>query len=323
MGDFQSTVNVYNSLGFVGDVAFDGPNRANAYNLYSNGTPNVIGYAYTTTTGANPNPPADAGNAGTAQVGGTGVFAGILINPKEYALRGVTGNPLGASIVLPDYAIGDLMFMGEIFVNLPGPANIGDLVTYSAATGALNSIPPTSSFTGAISTTTLTVSAISAGSVQVGMVLSGTGVTPGTIITALGTGTGDTGTYTVSPSQTASSTTITAASLPAPAFAASAAYITTSAGVDTLHITTLTSGELVIGQQVFGTGVAPNTVITAYGSGTGGTGTYTLNTSGQTVASSGSPEAMTGPANTIITGAVVSRYNPDTTGGNAVIRLTK
>ena len=64
--------------------------------------------------------------------------------------------------------------------------------------------------TGAISTTTLTVSAVTSGTLGIGSVLSGTGITSGTTITALGTGTGGTGTYTVSASQTVSSTTITA-----------------------------------------------------------------------------------------------------------------
>lgn len=66
------------------------------------------------------------------------------------------------------------------------------------------------SFTGSISGTTLTVTAVASGTVQVGQVLSGTGITSGTQILALGTGTGGNGTYTISTSQTASSTTITA-----------------------------------------------------------------------------------------------------------------
>lgn len=63
-------------------------------------------------------------------------------------------------------------------------------------------------FTGSISTTTLTVSAITAGNLAVGMIISGVGVTAGTTITALGSGTGGVGTYTLSASQTVSSTTI-------------------------------------------------------------------------------------------------------------------
>lgn len=65
------------------------------------------------------------------------------------------------------------------------------------------------SFTGSISATTLTVSAISAGSIQKGEVITGAGVTAGTTVTALGTGTGGVGTYTVSVSQSVASTTIT------------------------------------------------------------------------------------------------------------------
>lgn len=58
---------------------------------------------------------------------------------------------------------------------------------------------------------TLTVSAVGSGTLAVGQQLSGSGVTVGTQITALGTGSGLTGTYFVTPSQTAGSTTITAA----------------------------------------------------------------------------------------------------------------
>jgi len=64
-------------------------------------------------------------------------------------------------------------------------------------------------FTGAISGTTLTISAVTNGVLRVGSFISGTGVTAGTYITAFGTGTGGVGTYTVSASQTVSSTTIT------------------------------------------------------------------------------------------------------------------
>jgi hypothetical protein len=64
------------------------------------------------------------------------------------------------------------------------------------------------SITGSIAGTTLTVTAGSG--VAIGQILSGTGVTANTTITALGTGTGGAGTYTVSASQTVASTTITA-----------------------------------------------------------------------------------------------------------------
>lgn len=57
-------------------------------------------------------------------------------------------------------------------------------------------------FTGAINGTTLTVSALSSGYLDVGNQVIGTGVSAGTVITAFGTGTGGVGTYTVNKSQT-------------------------------------------------------------------------------------------------------------------------
>ena len=63
--------------------------------------------------------------------------------------------------------------------------------------------------TSSISTTTLTVGGTVTGTFYVGMVLSGTGVAPGTSITAFDSGSGGAGTYTISPTQTVTTTTIT------------------------------------------------------------------------------------------------------------------
>lgn len=59
------------------------------------------------------------------------------------------------------------------------------------------------SFTASITGTTMTVTAVSSGTIAAGQLLNGTGTTAGTYITALGTGVGGTGTYTVSVSQNA------------------------------------------------------------------------------------------------------------------------
>ena len=64
--------------------------------------------------------------------------------------------------------------------------------------------------TGTIATTVLTVSAVTSGALAAGHTISGSGVTPGTTITTLGTGTGGIGTYNLSASQTlAGATTVT------------------------------------------------------------------------------------------------------------------
>ena len=57
--------------------------------------------------------------------------------------------------------------------------------------------------------TVLNVTAVTSGTIELGMQLTGTGVTAGTRITAYGTGSGGTGTYTVGTSQEVTSTTIT------------------------------------------------------------------------------------------------------------------
>jgi hypothetical protein len=82
--------------------------------------------------------------------------------------------------------------------------------------GTWGGITGSVSFTGSISGTTLTVAAVSSGTLAVGQLIVGTGVSaspPGsnaTYITALGTGTGGAGTYTVNVSQTVSSRAMTA-----------------------------------------------------------------------------------------------------------------
>ena len=323
MPDFQSAVGIYNALGVAGDLAFSGPMRAAPYNLVSTPLSNVVGYAYTVTSGADPSVASGSPLAGTARVGGTGVFAGILVNPKAYPLIGSTSNALAASLAVPENTIGELLTMGYIYVSLPGPAVIGDLVTYDPLTGALNSIAPQAEFTGAIATTTLTVSAVAKGALAIGQLVTGTGVTPGTYITALGTGLGNTGTYTVNISQTVSSTnTLRAANNPVPAFSVTGSIAPGASPLvdpSVLTVTAVGSGTLRIGDQIFGTGIPANTTILSLGTGVGGAGTYNVNAINLTFASG----TITGPAYVIVPNATVDRYTVGNPGAvNAVIKLT-
>jgi len=92
------------------------------------------------------------------------------------------------------------------------PQYSDDLFLGSAETAMGTGLRPnTSTFTGSMSGTTLTVTALLTGSpILVGMYVDGTSVTDGTYITANGTGSGGTGTYTINQSVTASSTTMVA-----------------------------------------------------------------------------------------------------------------
>jgi hypothetical protein len=71
-----------------------------------------------------------------------------------------------------------------------------------------------STFKGTISGTTLTVSTLLTGALDVGMTIIGNGISANTTITALASGVGGLGTYTVSINQTVSRTSMTAVSNP-------------------------------------------------------------------------------------------------------------
>ncbi len=128
-------------------------------------------------------------------------------------------------------------------------------------------------FTGSISTTTLTVTAVASGVLRVGTVLNGTGVTGGTTITALGTGTGGTGTYTVSASQTVASTTLTSGNL-AYGYRCEAVYDGTSGQINYLsdnrafgYVLAPSTGFPTPGASLYGSGnqSVPNNAATALG----------------------------------------------------------
>ncbi|MGO4337868.1 DUF3383 domain-containing protein [Labrys sp. KB_33_2] len=86
------------------------------------------------------------------------------------------------------------------------PGGIGDYAVSAAQ--AVNNVAFTATYG------LLTVTAVASGTLSVGQVLSGTGVTAGTLITGLGTGEGLLGTYYVQKTQTVASGTITAAPAP-------------------------------------------------------------------------------------------------------------
>ena len=138
------------------------------------------------------------------------------------------------------------------------------------------SSPSAAVFTGSISGTTLTVTAITNGTIAINQALFGINVTQATVITALGTGTGGIGTYTVNLSQSVASTQMNSATV--------GAVVTGDISGTTLTVSAVTSGTLVVGQTIQGSTVTAQTIITALGTGTGGAGTYTVNNS-QTVTS--------------------------------------
>ena len=122
--------------------------------------------------------------------------------------------------------------------------------------------------------TVLNVSAVTSGTLRVGMTVYGDGVVAGTRITALSSGSGGTGTYTVNNSQLITSATLTT-NVVVSGFSSKTgpAVIVGSISGTTLTVASVSSGTLAIGQKITGTGVSANTYITA---GSGSTWTVSV-----------------------------------------------
>jgi hypothetical protein len=120
--------------------------------------------------------------------------------------------------------------------------------------------PSSALFTGSVSGTTLTVTAVTQGTIGANQSLFGLGVTNETVITGQLTGTtGGVGTYSINLSQTVTSTLMNSAAV--------ASVLTASMSGTTLTVTGST-GTLYPGQTIQGDTVIANTIITALGSGT-------------------------------------------------------
>ena len=157
----------------------------------------------------------------------TGGRLGIGVNPVGTGLlelaagtTSVAPVKLNSGTNLTSAAAGIVEYDGKVFYATPQGAQRGVVpgmqfyVLTTAADVGLNATSAQGVFNGGTSTassisgTTLTVGGTTAGTFAVGQSIAGTGVTSGTLITALGTGTGGAGTYTVNNSQTVASTAI-------------------------------------------------------------------------------------------------------------------
>lgn len=182
----------------------------------------------------------------------------------------------------------------------------------------VNDSSDTVSFTGHIDDgfgtpsagTILDVTAVSSGTVLIGMLVSGPNVQPNTIITAYLSGTGGTGTYQVNIPQRVQAGTALSANggfcynlIPC----MNGSIFTGSVTGTVLTVTAVQAGTIVGDKGLYWPGVAAGTVITSFGTGTGGVGTYNLNIA----QSAGSQMMSTIPV-------VSSSYLPYQGGGFAV-----
>lgn len=135
---FQSTVNFDYALGLVGELAYDGPKRAEPGILNSaDAANNVIGRVFTMLS-SNPNV-WRAGNPDNA----TNVRFGVLFSPKEYASYGTAAaGSLAPTITLPNNTMAAFLTMGEVWVTSVLAAPEGYEAIFAQATGIITSQAP-------------------------------------------------------------------------------------------------------------------------------------------------------------------------------------
>ena len=166
----------------------------------------------------------------------------------------LTANPAGTVNVADD------VYFPTSTASLYGLTKVAGLLSTSGALTASISNTTTVSFTANFAGNVMTVTAVSSGTITVGMLLTGTSLGSGTYITNNITGTGQgVGNWTVSVTQTIGNVTVT--------------------GTAVIMTVTAAPGNIPLGCLLVGGTVQPNTYVIAYGSGSGGLGTYYLSVS--------------------------------------------
>ena len=133
------------------------------------------------------------------------------ISGKILTVSGITSGAVALGQILKGAGIASGTKIVQFLTGAGG--NVNEVGTYQLNVSATTATP---AFTASISGTTLNVTAIASGYLGVGAVISGTGVTAGTTITAILSASGGVGTYTVSASQTVTSSAMTATITPIP-----------------------------------------------------------------------------------------------------------
>ena len=118
---FQTTVKQKLAVGVVGDFYDDSPRRVDPYTISSSDA-GSIGCAYTV----------DTTDPSKVVLGGTGVFAGIAINSKEFVRHG-----LNASIDFKQYDEIEACSMGRIWLSIADDVTVGMAAFYNETTGAV------------------------------------------------------------------------------------------------------------------------------------------------------------------------------------------
>lgn len=122
---FQGLIRVGQASGKPGEEIAEAPKVVTAYSMVA-GTAPIIGHAYTHVLGTE-----------TVRMGGTGVFAGIAISPKESALLGTPLGSLEATESGRENSIVYLLTEGTVYVIGTSTGAVDDAVYWGTAAGNL------------------------------------------------------------------------------------------------------------------------------------------------------------------------------------------
>lgn len=118
---FQTSVNQKLAVGVVGDFYDESPRRVDPKTIVSSSA-GSIGCAYTI----------DSTDPSKVNLGGSGVFAGIAVNSKEYVRNG-----LGASLDFSQYDECQVCTMGRIWLSIADTVTVGMAAYFNTTTGAI------------------------------------------------------------------------------------------------------------------------------------------------------------------------------------------
>lgn len=344
-----------------GVIDYFGYNNNTAGSVTINNVPIAANAIYICVAGGTPQAVANAifskKGAGAPMVGNTAVTVydsnPLYSSPIAYTINYQIPTPL------------QILFKVTI-VNGPSVPASAQTQIQSALIAAFSGETLSADFVGSISGTTLTVSSVNAGTIAVGQTVDDlTGLlAANTVITAFGTGTGGIGTYSVNISQTVASESMTSAaeitnvSVPrarinstlraiqyVPAIAALGSWAQVSSitigsentpdavvvghiSGNSLTVTAVTSGGLQVGDFLTDLNglIVNGTTITAFGTGSGGIGTYTVNNpqtvSGATFTGTGSGTDLTASSVTGVIGIGDVVTGTGVPGGTTIVSQT-
>ena len=163
---------------------------------------------------------------------------------------------------------------GSTILTVAGYSSVSVLSQITGTIGGAGTYTVSTAITGTCtqSGTTLTVVGITGGTIAVGSVLIIPGFSTSTV-SAFVSGTGGVGTYTVNTTQTISTATAFSAGQVVPAITG-----TCTQSLAVLTVATISGGTIVVGSVFIIPGFGTSTVV-SFGSGSGGAGTYGVNTS--------------------------------------------